>query len=191
MFYQAYSAGFDTAAPASEVKNGIEVYKEYKTESGSATVEAGLGDKLEVHIRLRANGGAIKNVAVVDLLPGGFAVVNERPAQSADAEPAPRHYGEGEEGGDGGGEAAPDNTSNFPAQMPPAVSGKSGWHPDYVDVREDRVVAYGTIEGDVEFVYLIQAENKGVFGIPPAFCQSIYDRTVNGINPSGKQITVK
>ena len=188
MFYQAYTAGFNTAAPVAETANGLEIYKEYRTLTGTATLEAALGDRLEVHIRLRAKGGAVSNVAVVDLLPGGFEVVTE-PRSSEIPSPEPAKPQRNEEAADDGEDEAP--AEQRPASAQPALSEKSTWQPEYVDIREDRVVAYGAIEGDVEFVYQIQAANRGVFAIPPAFCQSMYDRTVNGINPSGKAISVK
>ena len=46
------------------------------TVDGKVVTEASLGDELEVHLKLRSvNVGSLSNVAIVDLMPGGFDVV--------------------------------------------------------------------------------------------------------------------
>lgn len=76
-FYQELQAGFDKNPPTKEIKSGIEVYCEYQVDNNPAT-SVELGKEIEVHLKLRALAGAtFDNVAVVDLLPGGFEVVRE------------------------------------------------------------------------------------------------------------------
>ena len=59
------------------------------------------------------------------------------------------------------------------------------WAPDYVDVREDRVVFYGTIRPQIqEIVYKVRAINKGTFIVPPLYGESMYDRTIFGYSPN-------
>ena len=63
--------------------------------------------------------------------------------------------------------------------MPPIGSEKSTFQPEYIDIREDRVVIFGNVGPDVtEFVYRIKATNQGVFGVPPSFAEGMYDRRV-------------
>ena len=58
------------------------------------------------------------------------------------------------------------------------VQSGSSWRPEYADVREDRVVLYGTISSSVQtFVYRIKATNAGSFKVPPPFAESMYDRS--------------
>lgn len=58
------------------------------------------------------------------------------------------------------------------------------WEPDYVDIREDRVVIYGTINDRVNsFMYTAKATNKGTFTVPPAYCESMYNKEINAITP--------
>jgi uncharacterized protein YfaS (alpha-2-macroglobulin family) len=55
----------------------------------------------------------------------------------------------------------------------------STWHPEYADVREDRVVLYGTVGPEAqEFVYRVKATNRGAFTLPPPYAESMYQRTV-------------
>ncbi len=61
----------------------------------------------------------------------------------------------------------------------PIGTDASTWQPDFVDIREDRVVLFGSVGNSAqEFVYRIKGTNKGKYVIPPAFAESMYDRTV-------------
>lgn len=149
LFYQLTTAGFDLEAPRGEVKQRLEIFREYRDSSGKAADSADLGAELEAHLRVRTiGGGEAAHVAAVDLLPGGFEVVLE------------------------------------------SVRDGGGWKPDYVDVREDRVVVFATAGPQpVEFVYKIRATNKGAFAVPPPFAEGMYDRSVQARGLSGR-ITV-
>ena len=63
---------------------------------------------------------------------------------------------------------------------------------DYGDVREDRVVLYGTALPDAkEFIYRIKAGNTGTFAVPPIEAESLYDRSVQSRALGGKIVVVK
>ncbi|HEV2608065.1 MAG TPA: hypothetical protein VGT79_08785, partial [Xanthomonadaceae bacterium] len=67
----------------------------------------------------------------------------------------------------------------------------STWQPEFADIREDRVVIYGTASPDVrEFVYRIKATNAGSFIVPPAYGESMYDHTIQARSPGGGTLTV-
>ncbi len=72
LFYQLSEAGFDLALPKSEIKKRIEVFRELKNEAGQTITESKLEDKVYVHVLVRALDQPVSDVAVVDLLPGGF-----------------------------------------------------------------------------------------------------------------------
>jgi uncharacterized protein YfaS (alpha-2-macroglobulin family) len=62
---------------------------------------------------------------------------------------------------------------------------RGSWKPDYVDIREDRVVFYGTVEPNIqEVIYRVRAINKGTFIVPPLYGESMYDRTIFGYSPN-------
>jgi uncharacterized protein YfaS (alpha-2-macroglobulin family) len=68
---------------------------------------------------------------------------------------------------------------------------QSTWQLDYADIREDRVVIYGTATPDVhEFVYRIRATNAGKFVVPPAYAESMYDRSIQARSAGGAALTV-
>jgi alpha-2-macroglobulin len=200
VFWQAVEAGFDVAPPAVEVKDQLEVFRELRGRDGKPATTTRLGEELTVHLRLRALGGWHANVAVVDLLPGGFEpVLEDRPVTEQGADGSGEADGpfEGEGEGDDAEAAAP--TSSRPPPMPaaPATVGalpigleSSSWHPEYADVREDRVVLYGTVGPEAqEFVYRVKATNRGTFVLPPPYAESMYQRTVKARGLPG-QITV-
>ncbi len=75
-FYQLTQSGFDKQLPTAAVSDGIEVERDYTTVDNTAIGgRVGLGDDIVVHIRARATDNQYHtNVALVDLLPGGFEV---------------------------------------------------------------------------------------------------------------------
>ncbi|HEX4083789.1 MAG TPA: alpha-2-macroglobulin family protein, partial [Chthoniobacteraceae bacterium] len=74
-YYQMISTGFETGMPAEEIQDGMEIYREYRNAGGVVTDRVTMGNPLTVVLRMRSlNGRSIDNVAVVDLLPGGFEV---------------------------------------------------------------------------------------------------------------------
>lgn len=177
-WYAVTVAGYDRAPPQAELKQGLEIIREFTDTDGKAVTTATLGQEIDVHLKIRATEvDTIGNVAIVDLLPGGFEVVqNPPPAPTEDAN------------------AADANTDGVAAQQPAwrspiGVSG-SNWSLEYADVREDRVILYGTASRGVnEFVYRIRATNAGTFVVPPAYGESMYDRAVQA-RSLGSKITV-
>ncbi|MBI5511652.1 MAG: alpha-2-macroglobulin family protein [Deltaproteobacteria bacterium] len=131
--------------------------------------------------------------------PGGGEGAGEGENGEGDAEGG----GEGRgEGGDGEEESAAPAEPARRAPPPirsveaagygavlPIGSEQSSWHPEYADVREDRVVIYGHVGTDVaEFIYKIKATNQGTYTLPPAFGESMYDRSVMARSLGGKMV---
>lgn len=140
IFYQVIQSGFDLTLPEKEIKERLEVQREYRDKLGNVITKTTLGSEIEVHIKVRAlDKNKLENIAIVDLLPGGFEVEFENGRR--------------------------DN--------------QSSWSIDYIDIREDRVILYGSIGAEVkEYVYRIKAINKGKYKVPPIFGESMYDRSV-------------
>jgi uncharacterized protein YfaS (alpha-2-macroglobulin family) len=77
-FYQLIQAGFDKQLPTQAVKEGIEIYREFRDTKGNAITSTTLGTEIEVHIQVRSlTNPYLSNIAIVDLLPGGFEVVRD------------------------------------------------------------------------------------------------------------------
>jgi uncharacterized protein YfaS (alpha-2-macroglobulin family) len=151
VFHQVLEAGFDVALPTDVVVEGLEVAREYRNTAGDVVSSAALGEELEVHLKIRGIGDApIQNVAVVDLLPGGFEIVRT------------------------------------PGLREGTTPG-SDWRIEYADVREDRLLVFGTAEAAVRtFVYTIKATNVGRYVMPPPFAESMYDRRLQAQGAGGE-----
>lgn len=60
----------------------------------------------------------------------------------------------------------------------------SKWTPDYVDIREDRVIVYGTVTENVNtFTYKAKAVSSGKFTVPPMFAEGMYDSDIKSFYP--------
>ncbi|MEX2259945.1 MAG: alpha-2-macroglobulin [Woeseia sp.] len=77
IFFSASQAGYDAKLPDAAVRNGIEIARDYVDGNGKPVNGATIGDELTVRLRVRSLGGYRSNVAIVDLLPGGFEVIAE------------------------------------------------------------------------------------------------------------------
>jgi hypothetical protein len=199
LFFQVTQAGYDLELPTQPILQGLEVQRELRSLDGKTVTEVPLGGEVEVHLKLRAISGGVSHVAITDLLPGGFEVVMERPAPPAEPEESSEDSEPSEDSGEGGGEygegeeAVEEDTSYQEPQpvaggwLPPVGADRSSFSPEYVDVREDRVVLYGTVGSEVtEFIYRIKATNSGQFVMPPAFAEGMYDRTVRARSLAAK-----
>ena len=165
-WYLLNQSGYDLRAPTAAQSQGLEVLREYLDANGKPVATLRLGQEVTVRLRVRALGAPARGqVAIVDLLPGGFeAVLQPKPAAAAVDAPC-------EEGCDG-------NESWVPPMLPLALPG-STLQPQHVEVREDRVVLYADATAEVrEFRYRVRANNVGAFSVPPVYAESMYDRGV-------------
>ena len=118
----------------------------YLSDDGDPVTTALIGDELTVRLRIRSTGRPRSNVAVVDMLPGGFEVLTDS---------VRREYG--------------------------------GWSADYTDIREDRVVVYGSFADRLtEVQYRVKLTSAGDFVMPSAFAGSMYDRSIHARTRPGR-----
>jgi hypothetical protein len=140
LFYcQVAVSGFDKSPSSKPLMQGLEIAKEIVDATGNPVQKANCGDWLEVRLRVRSLlGRSLSNVAIVDLMPGGFET---------------------------------DPKSDRPSAQ------KNGM--DHVDVREDRVVFFGTVGPESRLIkYKLKPTTAGVFSVPAPFAESMYDRNV-------------
>ena len=76
-YYSVSESGFDVDIPEAPLVQGIEIDRSYRDANGNRIDRVRVGDEVEVRLRVRSQDGRIANVAIVDLLPGGFEVVRE------------------------------------------------------------------------------------------------------------------
>ncbi len=170
-YYALSEAGFDKQPPAGEVRKGLELIREYVDAKGQPVKSIKIGDEVTVRLRMRAlDRDWLGNLAIVDLLPGGFEPVLQ--SRTPDSE--------------GGASSDAPQTWNNPL-------GRNGnWSAEYADIRDDRVVLYGSASKTVaEFSYRIKATNAGKFVVPPAYGESLYERDVQARTAAGSIVVEK
>ena len=76
LFYLDVQSGFDAVVPDAATREGIEVVRSFVDDKGNEVSEFEQGRELTVKLKVRALGGkSLTNIALIDLLPGGFEVV--------------------------------------------------------------------------------------------------------------------
>src|SRR5262249_39816393 len=176
-FYSVNESGFERNAPASAIDQGIEVFHEFLDLRGNVIASARVGEEFLVRVRLRSTKRErVRQIAVVDLLPGGTEAVLELRPPADSSTPG----------------ADPGSALRRHSGLPIGLPDKSNWTPQHADVRDDRLVLYGDIGKDAgTFVYRVRATNAGVFQAPPAFAEGLYDPKTNGLSLAGKLEIVK
>jgi uncharacterized protein YfaS (alpha-2-macroglobulin family) len=165
-FYMLSENGYDRK-PLPAVTQGLEIAREFIGLDGAHLENIKVGEEFLVKLTFRSTDrDSASQVAIVDLLPGGIEpVVNAKPESS---EPPPV---EGEES-----EEQEDQQENK-WQAPIGEGSGSNWWPEYADVRDDRVVLYGTLQRNVgTFIYRVRTTNAGAYNVPPPFAEGMYDR---------------
>ena len=147
LYYLNRQSGFNSNVSANVVRDGIEVYRSFVDEEGNEVTEIEQGKELTVKLKIRAlNQTRLSNIAVIDLLPGGFEVIRSSLDRSI-----------------------------------------IRWHSDYIDVREDRVVFYGSFDKHVkEISYKVKVTTAGDFIVPPTYAESMYNQSIRAISKSSR-----
>ncbi|MDX3774139.1 alpha-2-macroglobulin [Chromatiaceae bacterium AAb-1] len=75
-FYAMTESGFSASNEIEAIREQLEIVRDYLDEDGKVVTSAIQGQQLTVRLRLRSlNGEWLPNIAVTDLLPGGFEVI--------------------------------------------------------------------------------------------------------------------
>lgn len=170
LYYAVSEAGFDQQLPTQASKQGLEIQRTYLDKQGKPIDKVSLGDEITVQLRMRAiDREWLDNIAIQDLLPAGFEVVLQTTANSTSSS---------------GDEGLAEENSNSASQDRLSTGGN--WHSDYVDIREDRVLLYGTLDKNMaEYSYRIKANTAGIFTVPPIYAQSMYEPTLKAYSGAG------
>jgi uncharacterized protein YfaS (alpha-2-macroglobulin family) len=84
-FYQVSQAGYDRVLPDKAISQGLEVQRDYLDNEGKVVKSLAQGEEVTVRLRIRSlDSPWVSNVALIDLLPGGFEVLRDSlPRKSA------------------------------------------------------------------------------------------------------------
>ena len=178
-YYALTESGFDRNPPAAERTEGVEIIREFLDAKGNPVSRVAVGDEFLVRIRVRATTRERqRQVAIVDLLPGGVEPVLELQPAANSSTP--------------GADPAMQRGLGVNASLPIGLPGRSDWTPSHVDVREDRVILYGDAGTNAgTFVYRVRADSAGTYHVPPAFAEAMYNRAVFGLSRGATLEVVK
>ena len=171
-------SGFDRTPPVAVQDQGLEVQRDFLDEAGKPTTTVEQGKELTVRVRVRGSGW--DNVAILDLLPGGFEAVLVPPT-AAEGGSDPAQGRERDTDGDGyddeTGETIEGDGAQGAAQpaAPVLALPESTFRPVHEEIREDRLVLYGSVSTTMqEFRYRVRATATGTFQVPPIFAEHMY-----------------
>lgn len=188
-FYMLSENGYDRK-PLPAVTQGLEIAREFTGLDGVRLDKITVGEEFLIKLSFRSTDrDSVSQVVIVDLLPGGIEPVVNVPSRPPEALPADSDEQDKEyDAGENEESDAQDNRW----QAPIGEGGDSNWHPEYADIRDDRVVLYGTLSRDVgNFVYRVRATNAGIFNVPPPFAEGMYDRRLQARGEAGRLQVVK
>lgn len=161
---KAYVAWRATGVPLAvqgDAANGIKVQRTYLDSKGKEVTSAVTGDLLTVELVIEAPVG-LANVVVDDLLPAGLEIENPRLVR---------------------GNVHPPVAATT---QPMAVL-----YATRTEVRDDRMVVMADVPGGrSRYVYAARAVNEGMFVVPAARAECMYDETVNGTGGGGGTLTI-
>ncbi len=181
-WYAVTQSGFDRTPPTTELKSGLEVVREYVGADGKPIGTVKIGDEVTVRLSLRGmaavgagggiSGGAggnlnpasgdayVGSVALTDLLPGGFEVVQQRDANGVVS------------------------TVSAAGSVGPAGLEFADVREDRVVVYASANDAVQT------YSYRLRATNLGEFTVPPAWAQGMYERERQARSRAGRVVVV-
>lgn len=197
-----FQAGFDQNSQMLEQKNGLEVSRSIENDKNEVVKSVEIGQELTVKIRARVSSNRRVSTLINDLLPAGFEVVlNSVRKNSVDTENTndvdPANGPMDGEGADGEGEGSgvhseeidtgalfkflPFMPTRAYAQAAASVSTIPSMITELVDVREDRVNIYTTLDQNMtEYTYQIKAIAKGRFLVPGIYARGMYLTDMTG-----------
>ncbi|MDR1195679.1 MAG: hypothetical protein LBL00_04285 [Endomicrobium sp.] len=148
IYYVITQQGFDKGEVKS-TSNGMLIMRAYSNvlsdemlaalgSAHSSNDKGMLGDEMDVTIQTRSLGATITNVAITDILPGGFTIV------------------------------------------PGSIKSSGGFTLDYYDIREDRLLLYGSVNSSGgKISYKVKLTSEGTFKVPAIIAAPLYDSSIN------------
>jgi uncharacterized repeat protein (TIGR01451 family) len=162
LFYGWAESGYERSLPDTAVTHGLEITQTILDEKGTGISEARIGDEVTVRVTVRAlDRDAVRQVALIDILPSGLEPVLNS--------------------------AGPDDADDASPPWMRRIGGGGSWPPDYVDVREDRVIFFGDVGTSTrDITFKARATNVGQFAMPAAFGEAMYERRIYGRSAAGR-----
>ena len=152
-FYQVVEAGFDQKAPVEAVRDGLEVLRDLIDQDGKPITQLTTGQSATVRLRVRnISGRALSNIALLDLMPGGFEIEPDNLKPGPNALPG-ADYVDLREDRNTFFLTLPDaNTRTFEYRIKPVCAGRFVIPPAFAEDMYDRATKARSTSSTVEVV---------------------------------------
>lgn len=161
LYYLNVQSGFDASLPDRVTKQGLEIFRDFVDAEGKTISTFEQGKNITVRLRVRALGArSLKNIAVVDLLPGGFEIIRSSVSRNSVSR-----------------NSVSRETNSWSADYVDIREDRIVYYGDF-----DSTVR--------ELSYKVKLTSAGDFVIPSAFAESMYDRSIRAISePARVRVT--
>ena len=141
----------------------LKVSRRYLDAQGNPATSFAQGEVVTVELRLKA-AAEVDNLVLVDLLPGGLEIEDERLA-----------------------------TRWSPVTTAQAEKRRDALHLRFLEKRDDRFLLFAdlTNTNEVVFTYTARAVTKGRYLIPPTLAEAMYDPDLQGVSAPAGMLEVK
>lgn len=137
-FYQVMEGGFDLKPPQDVLRKGLEVHREILFKDGRAATEVTTGEGVTVKLSVRnISGRGMDDVALLDLLPGGFEVEPGNLSPGVNAVPGADYVDVREDRNVFYFRIAPGDVKTFTYRIKPVCAGAFIVPPAYVECMYD------------------------------------------------------
>ena len=154
-YYYWTAFGIQRDSFIEEYERELQVRRRYFNQDGEERTRTfSHGDLIVAEITVKALTANLENVVVVDMLPAGFEIENPRLESRMGISWLPSLYRSGQ-----------------------------GFKPDYIDIRDDRLIFFGTFphQRERKFYYALRAVTQGEFTLPPIAAEAMYDATKSAV----------
>ncbi len=136
------------------------------------------GELVVAEVSVKALTSDLENVVVIDMLPAGLEIENPRLVSRAGRPFMQQQQGE------------------LPRRAPEASTSsmeQQVFKPDYIDIRDDRLLFYGSFQYQREqvFYYPLRVVTEGRFTVPPVSAEAMYDPSKSAVASTGTIQVVK
>jgi len=157
-------------------ENGFAIHKEIKNLDGTDHIK--LGDVVEVKVRIETKRQSYAYVVIDDPLPAGLVAINSA-LKTEERVPG---------GAGGAGNSGGDDEEYWWSYWD--RDGFYNLHPNHVEMRDDRVLAFidSMWKGIYQYSYYARAVCVGEFVMPSTKVQLMYEPDVSAYTPQGKLV---
>lgn len=185
-YYYWEAFGIRRDSHIEEYGRGLHISRRYLTPDKSQVKNVfKQGELVVAEIIVKALTSDLENVAVIDMLPAGLEIENPRLVSRA-GRPFMAQHNE-----------LPRRAPEVPRIIAPEASTSSMkqqvFKPDYIDIRDDRLLFYGSFQYQREhvFYYPLRVVTEGRFTVPPVSAEAMYDPSKSAVASTGTIQVIK